>query len=160
MTNAVMGNQTETKQTHRLEIVRMIKASKQRVFDAWIRPQNIRQWFSPGSMVVQEANLDARVDGNYKITSHGSPMPGVEERTAKMHGRYLRVEPYDLLSFTWSANFAPGEECVVTITLKDVAGGTEMTLTQEGFALESSREGYTRGWSSSLEKLTRLLETA
>jgi uncharacterized protein YndB with AHSA1/START domain len=48
----------------------------------------------------------------------------------------------------------------VTITLKDVAGGTEMTLTQEGFALESSREGYTRGWSSSLEKLTRLLETA
>ena len=153
MTNAVMSNSTETKQTSRLEIVRVIKASKKRVFDAWTQPQMIRRWYAPGTMVVQEAESDPRVEGSYSRTMFGSPGPGAAEATAVIQGRYLRVEPYDLLSFTWEANFAPGQHCVVTISLKEVEGGTELTLVHEGLAEDSSRESYTRGWTSVLEKL-------
>ena len=159
MANAVMTNPSETKQTKRLEIVRVIKASKQRVFDAWTQPQMIRRWYAPGAMVVQEAESDARVDGSYSRTMFGSPSPGVEERTAVIQGRYLRVEPYDLLSFTWEANFAPGEHCVVTISLKEVEGGTELTLVHEGFSKDELGEWFTGGWSSVLDNLGRLLET-
>jgi uncharacterized protein YndB with AHSA1/START domain len=163
MANAVMSNPSETKQanqTKRLEIVRVIKASKKRVFDAWTQPQMIRRWAAPWAMVVQEAESDVRVGGSYNRTMFGSPAPGVEERTAVIHGQYLRVEPYDLLSFTWEANFAPGQHCVITISLKEVEGGTEMTLVHEGFTEDASREGYTRGWSSALDKLEQMLETA
>ena len=82
----------------------------------------------------------------------------MEERTAIIEGRYLRVEPYDLLSFTWEANFAPGQHCVVTISLKEVEGGTEMTLVHEGFTEDATREGFTRGWTSVLDKLEQMLE--
>jgi glutathione S-transferase len=159
MANAVMSNPSETNQTKRLEIVRVIKASKQRVFDAWTQPQMIRRWAAPWAMVVQEAESEVRVGGSYSRTMFGSPGPGMEDRTAVIQGEYLRVEPYDLLSFTWEANFAPGQHCVVTISLKEVAGGTEMTLVHEGFTEDATREGFTRGWASVLEKLELLLET-
>jgi uncharacterized protein YndB with AHSA1/START domain len=163
MANAVMSNPNETKQsnqTKRLEIVRVIKASKKRVFDAWTNPQTIRRWYAPGAMTVQEAESDLRVDGSYSRTMFGSPAPGAEERTAVIHGRYLRVEPYDLLSFTWEANFAPGEHCVVTISLKEVEGGTELTLVHEGFSKDELGEWFTGGWSSVLNNLEGLFETA
>ena len=159
MADAVMMNPNETKQAKRLEIVRVIKASKKRVFDAWTNPQTIRRWYAPGEMTVQESNSDLRVDGSYSRTMFGAPAPGAEEKTAVIQGKYLRVEPYDLLSFTWEANFAPGQHCVVTISLKEVEGGTEMTLVHEGFTVDASREGYTRGWMSALDKLVQLLET-
>jgi uncharacterized protein YndB with AHSA1/START domain len=158
MANAVM-NPNETKQANRLELVRVIKASKQRVFDAWTQPQMIRKWAAPWAMVVQEVESDVREGGSFSRTMFGSPGPGIEERTAIIKGQYLRVEPYDLLSFTWEANFAPNQNCVVTISLKEVEGGTEMTLVHEGFTEDASREGFTRGWTSVLEKLQQLLET-
>ena len=144
----------------RLEIVRVIKASRQRVFDAWTRPEMIRQWFGPGGMTAPEATADAQVNGEYRITMQGSPAPGVEERTARVSGRYTRVEPYDVVAFTWKPEWAEGEESRVTITLKDVQGGTEMKLVHEGFITDASRDGHAHGWSSSFEKLQRLLEGA
>ena len=144
--------------TGRIEIVRVIRASRQRVFDAWTRPEMIRQWFGAGTMKVVELDADAQVDGGYSITAVGSPAPGVEEKTSKVSGRYTRVEPYDVLAFTWNANFAPGEESLVTLSFRDVAGGTEMTLLQEGFTQESTRDSHIHGWTSALDKLQRLVE--
>ncbi len=159
MANAVM-NHSETKQTNRLEIVRVIKASKQRVFDAWTQPQMIRRWAAPWAMEVQKAESDVRAGGSYTRTMFGSPGPGMEARSATIKGQYLRVEPYDLLSFTWQADFAPGQDCVVTISLKEVEGGTEMTLVHEGFTDKATSEGFTRGWGSVLDKLQQMFETA
>ena len=153
MADAVITNPSETKQVKRLEMVRVIKASKKRVFDAWTQPQMIRRWYSPGAMTVQEADSDLRVDGLYRRTMFGSPAPGAEETTAVIHGRYLRVEPYDLVSFTWEANFAPGEHCVVTISLKEVEGGTELTLVHEGFSKDELGEWFKGGWFSVLDNL-------
>jgi uncharacterized protein YndB with AHSA1/START domain len=143
----------------KLELTRVIKASRQRVFDAWTRPEMIRQWFGPGRMTVPETETDARVDGAYSITMRGAMEPGGVENTGHVTGRYIRVEPYDLLAFTWTANWAPGEESLVTITLRDVEGGTEMKLVHEGFATEESQKGHTRGWTSGLEKLQQLVES-
>jgi len=148
----------KTNEATRLEIVRVIKASKQRVFDAWTRPEMIRQWFGPGGMTVPEVMADARVDGNYGITVHGAREPGGEEHTGRVEGRYTRVEPYDLLAFTWKANWSAGEESLVTITLRDVVGGTEMTLLHEGFQTEGSRAGHSKGWTGGIDKLQELLE--
>ncbi len=148
----------KTNEATRLEVVRVIKASRRRVFDAWTRPEMIRQWFGPGGMTVPEVTADARVDGTYGITTHGAMEPGGVEHTGRVEGRYTRVEPYELLAFTWSASWAPGEESLVTITLRDVEGGTEMTLVHEGFTTEGSRDGHGKGWSSGLTKLQQLLE--
>ena len=157
-TSVVDMKTADEKQGRRVEIVRVIKASRQRVFDALTRPEIIQQWFGPETMTVPDAGADARVDGKYHITMQGSPAPGAEERTARVEGRYTLVDPYDAIAFTWIATWAPGEESLVTITLRDVEGGTEMKLVHEGFASDGSRDGHSKGWSGGLDKLQRLLE--
>lgn len=135
----------------KVEIVRVIKASKQRVFDAWTRPDIVRQWFIAGTVKLADASMDLRKDGAWRMESIGSCTPG--EASNVVTGRYLRVEPHDLLSFTWNNAHWPEEESVVTIRLRDVEGGTEMTLLHERFLTEASREDHARGWKSVIDNL-------
>jgi uncharacterized protein YndB with AHSA1/START domain len=130
----------------KVEVVRVIKASKQRVFDAWTRPEIVRQWFIAGTVKLAHASMDLRKDGDWQMESIGSCTPG--QASNAVSGRYLRVEPYDLLSFTWNNGHFPDEESVVTIRLRDVDGGTEMTLLHERFMSEASRQDHARGWEA------------
>jgi uncharacterized protein YndB with AHSA1/START domain len=159
MATSVVENQTAKAGKLKVEMTRVIKASRQRVFDAWTRPEVIRQWFGPGPISITEADTDARADGEYSISTRGVVEPGGPERSGHVTGRYVRVEPYDLLAFTWKASWSPDEESLVTVMLRDVEGGTEMKLVHEGFATAESQQGHSHGWSNGLDKLQRLLET-
>ena len=75
-----------------------------------------------------------------------------------MTGSYTKVNPYDLLQFTWAAAWAPEEVSLVTIHLRDVDGGTEVRLVHERFGSESSCKGHTQGWIGALVKLAKVLE--
>lgn len=149
----------------KLEVKRVIQASRQRVFDAWTRPEMIRQWFGPGNKVIKDASADARVGGAYRIAMDGESCDAKEgeidmSRGSVVTGRYTRVEPYDVLAFTWKGDWDLEEETQVTITLKDVDGGTELTLVQERFMTQDSRDKHGMGWSGSLLKLERFVEGA
>jgi uncharacterized protein YndB with AHSA1/START domain len=145
---------SEPQENLKLEIKRVIKASRPRVFDAWTRPETIRRWFTPGTFRMVHAQIDARVDGVYRfemdqVCEGNQPNAGGSVVT----GRYVRVEPYDLLAFTWKNSWAVDEESLVTIELRDVDGGTEMTLTQERFLTQYSRDRHATGWESVTTKL-------
>ena len=45
-----------------LQLSRIIRASRQRTFDAWTRPENIRQWFG-GNRTIGEVEIDPRKGG-------------------------------------------------------------------------------------------------
>ena len=111
-----------SKDARRIEVVRVIKASKQRVFDAWTRPEIVRQWFIAGTVTLANASMEVRKDGAWQMESNGRCQPDgtAGESSNAVSGRYLRVEPHDLLSFTWNNGHFPEEESVVTIRLKDV----------------------------------------
>jgi uncharacterized protein YndB with AHSA1/START domain len=47
---------------------------------------------------------------------------------------------------------------MVTIELRDVEGGTQMRLIQEGFLTEVSCSKHGMGWNGSFDQLTSLLE--
>ncbi len=136
----------KTDERTKLEVVRVIKASRQRVFDAWTRPEMIRQWFRPGTDSVADASLDAREGGAWWLAMTG----GCAEPDASGHhvvtGQYTKVDPWDVLQFTWKRAASPEEESLVTIELRDVEGGTEMKLTHERFLTEQSRDRHAKGW--------------
>jgi uncharacterized protein YndB with AHSA1/START domain len=157
-----MQGRSEQAEEIKLEAKRVIRASRQRVFDAWCRPDFIRQWFAPGTMSVAHAEVDLRVGGGYQFQMN-PPAAGDEEvghasRGSRVSGTYTRVEPYDLLAFTWRGDWDPDEETQVTITFKDVDGGTELTLLHERFQNEVSCGKHRAGWTSTLEKLQRFAE--
>jgi uncharacterized protein YndB with AHSA1/START domain len=162
-----MQPKSESGENLRLEITRVIKASRQRVFDAWTRPEMIRQWFGPNGKNVADTAIDARKNGEYMIAMKAGacedmpPVEGVDlSQPSVVTGRFTRVEPYEVLAFTWKGNWNAEEETLVTIELRDVEGGTELKLTQAPFLTEQSRDGHNAGWNSSLPNLQQLLEKA
>jgi uncharacterized protein YndB with AHSA1/START domain len=142
-----------------LSQTRVIRAPRARVFAAWTDPQILMQWFGPPGRHCPSATMDLRVGGRYRIEIRpDTPPEGGGTGGADAEGEFLQIVPDELLQFTWIPSFNPGENTVVTIQLKDVPGGTELTLVHERFASESSREGHNNGWAGSLVKLAALLE--
>ena len=148
----------------KLQISRVIRATRQRTIDAWTRPENMRQWFGP-NRTIANLEINAHKDGAYLIELEGGPCSSTaaEAKTIPnvvVSGRYITVDPYDLLSFTWANNLDPTEETLVTVTFKDVAEGTEVTVTHERFATELSRQAHEKGWIGGMDNLKLVLESA
>jgi uncharacterized protein YndB with AHSA1/START domain len=138
----------------RLEIRRTIAAPRERIFHAWTTVEGLKRWFAPGDAIVAAAVADVHPGGNWSITMRG---PGGEEY--HVAGVYVEVDPPARLSFTWRWSHE-AEDAVsrVTITLRSVAGGTELVLTHEGLSPESA-VGHEQGWVSSLGKLAAECES-
>ncbi|MFP5250249.1 MAG: SRPBCC domain-containing protein [Acidobacteriota bacterium] len=139
----------------KIELRRVIRASRQRVFAAWTRPEELRRWFGPGGIHVAEADLDLRVGGAYRIVMQGSMenKPEEAERRMPVVGEYSVIVPDETISFTWRPEWENQAESLVTVRLRDVEGGTEVHLTHERIISESSCSGYDRGWKSCMDKL-------
>lgn len=148
-------------ETLKVELRRVIRASRQRVFAEWTRPEELRKWFSPGTVHVAEAEMDARVGGSYRIVMQGPTdnNPEDAERRRPVVGEYKQIVPNELICFTWRPDWENQAESLVTVRLRDVEGGTEVLLTHERIAAESSCGGYEKGWTSCLEKLDEFLRS-
>jgi len=136
--------------TFMLTQTRVIRAPRERVYAAWTTPALMQKWFGGAGRHCPGAEVDLRVGGA------GSEC--ASQKTAAF-GHYTKIVPNELLQFTWGSEWQPGEKSLVTVSLKDVAGGTEIGILHENFNTEASREGHNQGWMASLDKLANLLES-
>ncbi len=144
---------TTTRPTAR--VTRHLPFPPGKVFKAWIDPAIAIRWFGGTNDAPSEVIMDPRVDGTYKITF--SP-------TSRLEGVYRRVDPPHRLIFTWVhvSTLDDGAEkrsleSLVTITLVESDGGTDVEIRHEQLTDEAGRASVTEGWSASLEKLQTLL---
>ncbi len=142
----------------RLQVSKVIRANRERVFDAWTRPEVMKKWFGPADMSADEITIDLRVGGSYRIAMQRCESSTGAPDTAVATGVYREIVRPERLSFSWNNNWTPGEETLVTVLLKEVAGGTELTLIHERFGSTESMGGHERGWLGSVAKLADFLE--
>lgn len=138
------------------EIRRVIRASRQRVFEAWTKPEEIMKWWGAANSKILGAETDVRQGGSYKIrTTPCSSGDGIteERRETSATGEYLDVIPGRLLRFTWRPDWDTSEESIVTIELSDTPGGTELVLIHEGTFSEEWRNRYEQGWGCMMDRL-------
>ena len=134
-----------------LEIRRVIKAPRDRVYAAWTDSAQLRQWFGPENVRTQNLIADAREGGKFQwdlIDSEGDQLT--------MLGEFRELQPDRKIVFTWQWQDDEKWEnhfSVVTIDLEDANGGTELRLTHEQLPNEESRKGHNEGWNSALNKL-------
>src|SRR5665213_1842303 len=125
-----------------------IRAPRAKVYEAWTDPQIMRLWFGSATMQCTSSSLDPRVGGAYRLELTRKPEVAPEDASCQGHvssvatGRYTQVVPNELLQFTWSPDFNPGEESLVTASLRDVHDGTEITVRHEKFLSEASRDAH------------------
>jgi uncharacterized protein YndB with AHSA1/START domain len=147
--------------TFMLTQTRVIRAPRARVYEAWTNPEIVKQWFGPVGLQCPRVEVDARIGGAYRIEF--APRAATDgnacgSQNTAAFGHYTKIVPNELLQFSWSSNWQPGEDSVVTVSLKDVDGGTEITILHENFNTEASRDAHDKGWAGGLGKLASLLE--
>jgi uncharacterized protein YndB with AHSA1/START domain len=102
--------------------------------------------------------MDPRKGGGYKMSftnfSTGS--------SHSFGGTYVELTPYERLRYTDKFDAPPGSpmagEMHMTITLKKVMCGSELTIVQEGLPAVIPVEMCYLGWQESLNLLAHLVE--
>jgi uncharacterized protein YndB with AHSA1/START domain len=138
-----------------LTIRRTFDAPRALVFRVWTEPQHLAQWSCPQGFTMIENRGDLRVGGAFSAC-----MRSPEGSDHRLRGVYREIVAPERLVFThaWvDANGTPGPETLVTVTLAERNGRTEMTFQQGIFDSVVARDGHQQGWTSCFERLAELL---
>jgi uncharacterized protein YndB with AHSA1/START domain len=134
---------------------RVLRATPERVYRAFLDPEAMVKWLPPNGFTGKVHHVDAKVGGTYRMSF-------TNFTTGQGHsfgGRYLELVPNERIRHTdkFDDPNLPGE-MVVTIGLKKVSCGTELTIVQEGVPDVIPPEACTLGWQESLALLAKLVE--
>ncbi|MCT6699276.1 SRPBCC family protein [Rheinheimera sp. 4Y26] len=140
---------------HTIELHRVLKASPEMVFRAFLAPAALAKWLPPHGYVCTVEHLDAREGGLFK-------MAFTNFRSGQSHsfgGQYLELKPGELIRYIDKfddPNLPDPME--VTVTLTAVSCGTELKIRQQGVPQVIPAESCYLGWQDSLAMLALLVE--
>jgi uncharacterized protein YndB with AHSA1/START domain len=131
-----------------LTVRRIIDGTPEEIFDLWTDPRSMALWMSPyPGRVHSEVTADVRPGGEYRLVMSDG------ETTCEIVGKYVEVQRPLRLVFTWRGAPTGNAETLVTLALRPVGGGTELTLTHERLPSDESRSGHAQGWTNFLDHL-------
>ena len=144
----MMGKTIEAKVTHRF------KASAERVFDAWLKPEMVRAWMqlpSPvmGPMDVRRVEVDPQVGGKFTFSDMRP------EGEAVHWGYYIEIDRPRKLVFSWFTSMEEEREnsSLVTLTIEPLNEGCEATIVHRMDAKWADYVQRTeKGWGMMLGK--------
>jgi uncharacterized protein YndB with AHSA1/START domain len=139
-----------------LNFHRVLKAPPSRVYKAFLDPAAMCKWLPPAGYTCAIDHLDAKIGGTFRMKftefdSGGSNAFG---------GTYLELVLNEKLRYTDKfddPNLAG--EIIVTVVLKKVSCGTDMSITQAGVPDIIPEEMCHLGWQDSLKQLAQFVET-
>lgn len=134
---------------------RVIAAAPRKVYRAFLEPDAVASWLPPFGFICTVHELDARTGGAHRMSFRNFT-------TGNSHsfgGKYLELVPDERIVYTdiFDDPDMPGE-MKVTVKLRAVPVGTELSITQEGVPDAIPLEGCYLGWQESLQKLVKLVE--
>jgi uncharacterized protein YndB with AHSA1/START domain len=128
------------------------------VYKAFFDADALVKWMAPHGFTGKVHSINARVGGSYKMSftnfSTGS--------SHSFGGTYVELTPHSKIRYTDKFDAPPGSpmagEMQMTITLRPVMCGTELTIVQEGLPAAIPVEMCYLGWQESLNQLAQLVE--
>ncbi|OZU87027.1 ATPase [Virgibacillus indicus] len=153
--------------TTTLTMKREFNVKPERVFDAWLNPVMMKKWFFTLEGTNKVAKNDPKAGGTWEIVDHRD---GKDYRAV---GEYLEIDPPKKLVFTFKMPQFSELEDTITVELKEISAGCEMTFTQlihvapeENWtkadmekALGEYHDGSEHGWNLMFMGLKELVET-
>jgi uncharacterized protein YndB with AHSA1/START domain len=128
---------------NKVVVRKMLPASREEVFDAWLGSEGMREWMTPGSATRAEVTLDARAGGPFRILMKASKADCDHTSEFRIPDRPSRLQ------FTWISQGADQQESLVTVEVFDRGTQCEMVLTHGGIPREDSAKEHERGGARS-----------
>ena len=141
--------------TNTVHLHRVIAAKPEKVYRAFLDADALSRWIPPNGFTGKVHHMDSTVGGKYKMSFTNF----TTGKRISFGGEFLELVPNEHLRYT--DNFddpnLPGE-IQVTVDLKKVSVGTELTIVQAGLPDVIPLEACYLGWQESLANLARLVE--
>jgi uncharacterized protein YndB with AHSA1/START domain len=154
-----MKNRTTVERTSERELVvtRTFHGPARIVFEAWTKPELLKQWWAPKSFGVSfiSCEADVRAGGTYRFV-FGHP---ASEQPMEFFGRYIDVTPHSRL--VWTNDEGDEDGPVTTVTFEE-RGGETLVVIHELYpskkALDDAMASGSISWSGEqFEQLDQLL---
>lgn len=134
---------------------RVLRTKPEKVYRAFLEPDAMAKWLPPHGFTCKVHHMEAAVGGRFRMSFNNFS-------TGNGHsfsGEYLQLVPNELIRYTdkFDDPNLPGT-LQVTVSLKQVSCGTEMTVVQEGIPEAIPLEMCYLGWQESLLQLAALVE--
>ena len=141
--------------TNTVHLHRVLTAKPEKVYRAFLDPDAMAKWLPPNGFTCRVHHMDAKVGGMYKMSFTNF----TTEKSTSFGGEYRELVENERLRYT--DNFDDPNltgEIQVTVILKNVSLGTEMSIVQEGLPAVIPLEACYVGWQQSLNNLAKLVE--
>lgn len=153
--------------TTTLTMTRSFDVAPERVFDAWLNPEMMRKWFFTLEGTNKVAQNKLQVGGTWEIVDHRD---GKDYRAV---GEYLEIDSPKKIVFTFKMPQFSESVDTITVELKELQHGCEMTFSQNIIvpheenwtktdiekALGEYHDGSEHGWNLMFMGLKELVET-
>ena len=146
----------ERKSERELVVTRTFNGPARIVFEAWTKPELLKQWWAPKStgLSLLSCEMDVRVGGSYRFEfgHEGSTLMA-------FFGKYIEVIPYSRLVWT---NDESDDGAVTTVTFEEKGGKTLLVMHElypSKEALDRAIAGMEGGMSETFTQLDELLVT-
>lgn len=142
--------------THTIRLHRVLRTTPDRVYRAFLDADALCKWLPPNGFTGKMHHLDATVGGGFKMSFTNF----TTGKSISFGGEYLELTPHERIRYTdqFDDPNLPGV-IQVTIALKQVSCGTELSIVQEGVPEVVPAEACYLGWQESLILLAKLVET-
>jgi uncharacterized protein YndB with AHSA1/START domain len=126
-----------------------------KVYRAFTEADALAKWLPPDGFTCTVHHLEAKVGGTFKMSFRNFTTGG----SHSFGGQYVELVAGERVRYTdkFDDPNLPGE-MQVTVTLKAVSCGTDMTVVQEGIPDVIPVEMCSLGWQDSLRNLASLVE--
>lgn len=141
--------------TGTVHLHRVLRAKPEKVYRAFLDSEAIARWLPPNGYTCSVDQLDATVGGRFRMAFRNFSTGNSQS----FGGSYQELLPNERIRYTdaFDDPALPGE-MVTTVTLREVACGTELDIVQEGIPEQIPAEFCYLGWQESLDHLMRLVE--
>ena len=141
--------------THTIHLHRVLMAAPELVYKAFLDPDALSRWLPPNGYLCEVSHFEPKVGGTFK-------MAFTQFNNGQSHafgGEYLELVPNQLIRYTdtFDDPNLPGT-LEVTVKLKAVSCGTDLSITQTGVPAAIPEEACYLGWQDSLHHLAMLVE--
>ncbi len=133
---------------------RVLPTRPEKVYKAFIDADAKARWLPPNGFTCKVHEWNPKAGGAYKMSFTNFTTGNSHAWT----GKFLELKPNEKISYadTFDDPNLPGE-MVVTVALKKVLVGTEISITQTNVPEAIPLEACYLGWQESLEYLAKLV---
>jgi uncharacterized protein YndB with AHSA1/START domain len=146
-----------------LSLRRIFSAPRELLFEVFTNPEHIIHWIGPRAFTATRFEQDTRPGGKWSGSLHQtSEWNGQDYPDLGFGGVFKEVRPPERLvyTFAWEGQGGqPTSETLITVTFTELSDyKTQMDFHQESFDSVEHRDGHSKGWNSSFDRLNNYLK--